>query len=331
MRFYAKFRHGFEKPIPVGYAYLHVGFAPGRGIMTQKTAIMAILFADIAQSTRIYEKIGIAPAQRLIAVCLAAMTDVCMLHNGKVIKTIGDEIMCTFPTAGDAVDAAMEMQSAVESIPPSDLAGHPAPNIYVGIHYGPVIEEKKDVFGEAVNIAARMVEIAKQRQIITTRQIVDALPSGYSDCVRCIDKTTVKGKSEEFLIYEVICEKETMTVMLKAFPEPKAAVKQRLELIFHDTSLEVSDGHPVATLGRQHQNDIVVNNGRVSRFHARIEYRKEKFYLIDQSTNGTYVAEQGADAVLLLRDEMLLDGSGVIDPCHEGTPLSPTAIHYRVW
>ena len=298
--------------------------------MTQKPAIMAILFADIAQSTQIYEKIGNAAAQRLIAICLAALTDVCMLHNGMVIKTIGDEIMCTFPTARDAIDAAMEMQSAIESIPPSELSGHHAPNIYVGIHYGPVIEEKKDVFGEAVNVAARMVGIAKQRQIITTRQIVDALPHGYSDCVRCIDKTTVKGKSEELFIYEVICEKETMTVMLKAFPEAKPASKQRLELIFNDTTFEVSDTHPVATLGRQDQNDVVVNDSRVSRFHARIEYRKEKYILIDQSTNGTYVAEHGMDAVLLMRDEIQLDGSGVIDLCNEGTALSPTAIHYTV-
>jgi adenylate cyclase len=298
--------------------------------MQQKPAIMAILFADIAQSTKIYEKIGNAAAQRVVAVCLAALTDVCSLHNGTVIKTIGDEIMCTFPTAKDAVDAAMEMQSAIESIPQSALSGLPAPNIYVGIHYGPVIEEKNDVFGEAVNIAARMVEIAKQRQIITTRQIVDALPPEYSDCVRCIDKMTVKGISEALFIYEVMSEKETMTAIFKAFPEAKPEVKQRLELIFSGAHFEVGVAHPVATLGRLNQNDVVVNDSRVSRFHARIEYRKEKYFLIDQSTNGTYVAGHGMDAVILLRDEIQLDGSGVIDLCNEGTPLSPTAIHYTV-
>jgi adenylate cyclase len=298
--------------------------------MTQQQDIMAILFADIAQSSKIYEKIGNAAAQRLIAICFSALTDVCMRHNGTVIKTIGDEIMCIFPTAMAAVDAAMEMQSAIDSIPPSELSGHHAPNIYVGIHYGPVIEEKKDVFGEAVNVAARMVGIAKQRQIITTRQLVDALPPEYSDCVRCTDITTVKGKSEDFFIYEVISEKETMTVMLKAFPETKPLSKRRLELTFNHATFEVSDIRPVATLGRQDQNDVVVNDSRVSRFHARIEYRKDKFFLIDQSTNGTYVAENEMDAVLLMRDEIQLNGSGMIDLCNEGTPLSPTAVHYTV-
>jgi class 3 adenylate cyclase len=298
--------------------------------MTQKPATMAILFADIAQSTKLYEKIGNSAAQRLIATCLTAMSDVSVRHGGTVIKTIGDEIMCTFPTAKEAVDAGRKMQSAIEKIPFSELPNGQAPNIYVGIHHGPVIQEKNDVFGDAVNVAARMVGIAKQRQIITTQETVDALPLEYSDCIRCIDKTMVKGKSGEMFIYEVICEEDTMTVMLKAFSGGKSAIKHRLELRFGDTTFEVSDTHPVATLGRQNQNDVVVKDSRVSRFHARVEYRKEKYFLIDQSTNGTYVAEYGMAAVLLNRDEIQLDKSGVIDLCNEGTPASPTAIHYTV-
>ncbi|MFH0728227.1 MAG: adenylate/guanylate cyclase domain-containing protein [Pseudomonadota bacterium] len=298
--------------------------------MTQRPATLAILFADIAQSTKLYEKIGNSAAQRLIATCLGAMSDVCMRHGGTVIKTIGDEIMCTFPTAAEAVDAGRKMQSAIEKIPSSELPDGHAPNIYVGIHYGPVILEKNDIFGDAVNVAARMVGLAKQRQIITTQETVNALSPDYSDCIRCIDKTMVKGKSAEMLIYEVNCEEDTMTVMLKTFAEGKPATKHRLELRFNDTTFEVSDSHPVATLGRQNQNDVVVKDSRVSRFHARVEYRKEKYFLIDQSTNGTYVAEQGMAPVLLNRDEIQLDKSGVIDLCNEGTPVSPTAIHYTV-
>jgi adenylate cyclase len=298
--------------------------------MTQEPAITAILFADIAQSTKLYEKIGNSAAQRLIATCLAAMTDVCMRHGGTVIKTIGDEIMCTFPTAKDAVDAGRKMQSAIEKIPVSELPDGQAPNIYVGIHYGPVIQEQNDIFGDAVNVAARMVGMAKQRQILTTQDTIDALPPEYFDSYRCIDKTMVKGKSGEHLIYEIICEEDSMTVMLKAFQEVKPGIKHLLELQFNNTTFEVSDAHPVATLGRQNQNDVVVKDSRVSRFHARVEYRKDKYFLIDQSTNGTYVAEHGMGAVLLKRDEIQLDKSGVIDLCNEGTPVSPTAIHYTV-
>ena len=134
----------------------------------------------------------------------------------------------------------------------------------------------------------------------------------------------------ELFIYEVICETETATVMLKAFPAAKPAVKHHMELSFSGVSVEINGAHPVATMGRQAQNDIVVNDNRVSRFHARIEYRREKYILIDQSTNGTYVAEYGSHSILLNRDEIQLDGSGVIDLCNEATPISPTAIHYAV-
>lgn len=298
--------------------------------MAQQSAIMAILFADIAQSTKLYEKIGNSAAQRLISRCLAAMSDVCLRHNGTVIKTIGDEIMCSFSTAKDAVDAGGKMQSAIEKIPFQELPDGHSPNVYVGIDYGPVIQEHGDIFGDAVNVAARMAGMAKQRQILTTQETVDALPPEDVDCVRCIGKTVVKGKSKEMLIYEVISEKDTLTVMLKAFPGVSPVVKNRLELLFNNTIFEVSDTCPVATLGRQNQNDIVVKDTRVSRFHARIEYRREKYFLIDQSTNGTYVMEFSKDPVLLMRDEIQLDRNGVIDLCNEGTSASPTAIHYTV-
>lgn len=298
--------------------------------MQQKKAIMAILFADIAQSTKLYETLGNEAAQRLMATCLDVLSRVCVRFDGKVIKTIGDEIMCTFPTAEKGVDAAREMQFALEDISPKDLPGGQVPDLYVGLHFGPVILDEGDVFGDAVNVAARMVGLAKRRQVVTTQETVDALSPDYTDNVRCIDKTTVKGKSGELLIYEVLCEKDTVTVMLKSLPDMDAEVVHRLELICLGDVFEVSDRNPVVTMGRQTQNDLVINDRRVSRFHARIEYRKGKFILIDQSTNGTHVVEHGNDILLLRRDEIQLDRSGVIDLCNEAPPIPPNAVHYAV-
>ncbi|NCB40093.1 MAG: adenylate/guanylate cyclase domain-containing protein, partial [Erysipelotrichia bacterium] len=80
--------------------------------MTETTASLAVMFADIAQSTSLYDKIGDTAAHALISACIAAMTEVCVSHRGTIVKTIGDEIMCIFPTAEDAVGAAMTLQSA---------------------------------------------------------------------------------------------------------------------------------------------------------------------------------------------------------------------------
>lgn len=298
--------------------------------MTEKTATLAIMFADIAQSTRLYDRIGNTAAHAMISSFIAAMSEVCALHRGTVVKTIGDEIMCTFPTAIDAVDAAMALQTAVDKIPGLELLDHYSPDIYVGIDFGPVIQENADVFGDAVNVAARMVKLAKRRQIVTTRNVVDALPPDFSENCRCVDNVVVKGKSEELPVYEIVWEKEKITVSLKSSSEGRSLIKHRLELHFGDKVFEVSDCRPAISIGRLDHNDIVIDDSRVSRFHARIEYRKDKYFVIDQSTNGTYVTEEGATTVLLQRDELQLGSSGMIDlGSEQSSSTSPTAIFYK--
>jgi adenylate cyclase len=66
-------------------------------------------------------------------------------------RSIGDEIMCKFPTAGDAVEAAVEMQPSLEDMPLAENTGYGSPNIYVGIQFGPIIRGGGDDFGDAVN------------------------------------------------------------------------------------------------------------------------------------------------------------------------------------
>lgn len=297
--------------------------------MTDTSNALAIMFADIAQSTKLYDKIGNAAAYALISSCIAVMAKACNTNGGTVIKTIGDEIMCSFPTARNAVDAAMSMQAAVDAMTETELSGYYAPDIYVGIDYGPVIEENADVFGDAVNVAARMVKLAKRRQIVTTRELVDALPPEYAGCCRCIENVMVKGKSEEIAVYEIVWEKEKLTVALKGSGEGKSLIRHRLELGFGGKKFEVSEARTTLTISRLDHNDLVVEDNRVSRFHARIEYRKDKCFIIDQSTNGTYVTNECGTTVLLQRDEMQLANNGVIDLCcDQSSGSSPTAILY---
>lgn len=297
--------------------------------MTRKTGTLAILFADVAKSTHIYETLGNKDAKDLIDSCLSLLRKVTNIHKGKVIKEIGDEIMCVFPTAMDAVEAAKDMHQALEDMPALDKPDYTSPNIYVGIQYGPVIIESGDVFGDAVNVAARMVALAKQRQIITTEETINALPPGHDFNVHCIDKTTVKGKSGEMNIYEVIWEQQDLTVMIDDSQE-SGVIKARLELKFEGQVLELDENRPSVTLGRQVHNDVVVNDTRVSRSHARIEYRRGKFVLIDQSSNGTFLLVKGKQGITIKRDEAQLIGSGIIGLGRDVTPESPVAVHYAI-
>src|ERR1700759_5648311 len=120
--------------------------------------IVAVLFADIAGSTSLYEVLGDARAKAMIDEALAVMKAVTAQQQGRVIKTIGDEVMCVFDTPDRGFIAASDMQARIDGLPVADGAKR---KIRVGFHAGPVIEEHGDVFGDTVNTAARMAGLAK--------------------------------------------------------------------------------------------------------------------------------------------------------------------------
>ena len=135
---------------------------------------LCVLFADVSGSTRLYEKLGDKEALHAVERCINRMTRATEQFKGRVIKTIGDEVMAVFDSAEAGMDAASSMQQRVDDLPPVrgiKLA------IRVGFHFGPAIEEAKDVFGDTVNTAARMAGLAKAGQIITTADSVAALPA----------------------------------------------------------------------------------------------------------------------------------------------------------
>jgi len=279
--------------------------------MARKAATLAIVFADISGSTKLYERLGDAIARELVAQCLGVMSEYVEKHSGKVIKTIGDEIMCTFPTADQAVEAAMGMQEGVtEDLPelnpntPSNLT------IRVGLHYGPSILEGGDVFGDAVNVAARMAGLAKGGQIITTQETAEVLNPALRSGTRHLDRISVKGKSEDIDIFEVIWQSEDVTRMATGLIKSEAKVA-RLVLSYDAKEMKLNQDMEPFVLGRGQKADMVVNDTMASREHARIECRRGKFILTDMSTNGTYVQTPDGPSYLR-REDVLLTGEGRI-------------------
>src|ERR1051326_4626777 len=131
-----------------------------------------VLFADLAGSTALYERLGDAAARRIVADCLSRAAAVVREHGGRRVKTIGDEILATFATADAGATGAESLVRAL-SVPSCGPAGELG--LHVGFHLGPVIEEDDDVFGDTVNVAARVVGLAKMGEILTTRPVIDAL------------------------------------------------------------------------------------------------------------------------------------------------------------
>jgi class 3 adenylate cyclase len=295
--------------------------------MMSREVSLVVLFADVSRSTQLYETLGDHTAQGLVATCLTALSTVTNHHGGTVVKTIGDEIMCTFPDATLALEAAQAMQRAIEHLPEVSKLGLAPLSIRIGFHLGTIVHRQSDVFGDAVNVAARIVALAKPRQILTTEPTVNTLLEDVRAMVRCIDRTTVKGKSGEFDIYEAIWDTMEMTFMATR-PVASHLRQARLRLWSAGTLIEIDHRRPFASLGRHSDNEIVVPEAFASRLHCRVEYRRGKFVLVDQSTNGTYVAVHGSGSVFLHREEMVLEGSGVIGLGREVEPDGEGAIHF---
>ncbi|MBM3390425.1 MAG: adenylate/guanylate cyclase domain-containing protein [Betaproteobacteria bacterium] len=273
---------------------------------------LCVLFADVSGSTRLYEKLGDKEALHAVERCLNRMTRATEQFKGRVIKTIGDEVMAVFDSAEAGMDAACSMQQRVDDLPP--VCGIKL-GIRVGFHFGPAIEEAKDVFGDTVNTAARMAGLAKAGQIIITRDTVNVLPVLLQQSTREIDALAVKGKAEDVRVCEVIWQESDDLTMKSASIAAAPAVARMV--LRHGGEEKVLDaGHGMFSLGRDAASDIIITDRRASRTHARIERRRDKFVLIDQSTNGTYVTFDGEAEFALKREEVILRNKGVISFGH---------------
>ena len=275
---------------------------------------LAILFADVVGSTRIYETMGDQLAREMVATCIEVMRTATEGHSGTVIKTMGDEVMATFPTSDDALNAAAQMQRQISSHSDLQVDGMPVA-LRIGCHFGPVVLESRDVFGATVHTANRMTSQAKAGQIVTTAATVDKLSPEWRSSVRQIDIAMLKGQGNEVTLYEVLWQTDDVTSMLPAIALssslPRPAV-QRLRLTLGDQEVTLDEARNHVTIGRAEENDLVVRGNLISRIHARIEISRYKFVLIDQSTNGTFVHTTGGEDAFVRRDSMQLKGEGLI-------------------
>lgn len=277
--------------------------------MSNENAKLAILFADVSGSTRLYETLGDKAALERIEHCLSSLSTLVRKHRGEIIKTIGDELMCAFPDAQSAFCAAREMQMEMAM---QLISGKHPLLIHVGMHYGPAIREDGDIFGDAVNIAARLTEIAKAGQIITSQQTADILPAELRTNMRQLGTATLKGKRGEIDICEIIWQEGGDLTLMPGSVFKAESYGGSLVLHHAGTSLVIDANKSAAVLGRDKSNDLVVNTPLASRQHAQIEFRGGKFILIDQSTNGTYVFNEDGRKSFVHREEFPLSGSGSI-------------------
>ena len=267
----------------------------------------SILFADVVGSTELYERLGDEAAKTTIEGYLSILADTVGAFRGKVVKNLGDGILCTFVSPEEAVWAAVRV---CQKLATQEM------EVRIGVHCGPVIEDHGDVYGDAVNTAARIADRAKPSEILISREVSEFLPAIMHPIVQRVPPVAVKGKKnplELFAILKVDATAETgpafdlsRTITIEA----SSCSRGDLELTYKRTKLTIRAGESIK-IGRDPQNDIVVTTEHVSRLHAKIFHRQGKYVLHDQSSNGTFLSVNLSN-VHLLREEAILHGSGLI-------------------
>ncbi len=283
---------------------------------TDKIITQTIVFADIAGSTSLYEKAGDIEAEKLISEKINRMIASIHAEKGIVVKTIGDEILCRFGHAKEALFAAKKIQYEQSFL--SDGL-----KVRIGLHSGDVILKNNDVFGDTVNVAARMVGLAKAGQILCTKHVLD---QSFTDS-RLLQSMMVKGKSMPLEVHEVLMDAESadLTMMLISNQVKSSAARaegSKGSQLIYQQHIFYLQNYQALLLGREAHCDICLEHKMVSREHAKIEIRSGRVMLHDTSTNGTFYKPQGKSEMMIHQEAVTLTESGMFSlglPIEENT------------
>ncbi|MEM5344289.1 adenylate/guanylate cyclase domain-containing protein [Paraburkholderia azotifigens] len=279
------------------------------------TSHASVMFADVSRSTELYETVGDMIAFEAIARCIALMKSRAEAAGGRIVKTIGDEVMVVFPSAELAMQAAIDMQLAVSGLP--SAAGQPM-SLRIGFHHGPVLpDETGDVFGDTVNLAARLTGMASPGQIVTSKDAIECLSARLREMARYLYPIRMRGKRQSTELFEAIWQQGTdLTIVGNgqdgADGQAGLPGSSLLTLRYGDACVEMSEASPLTTIGRGANMSVVVRDCRASRVHASVECRAGQYVLRDCSSNGTRITIDGGHELILRRDEVTLWGHGWI-------------------
>ena len=285
---------------------------------TSPSAHKAVLFCDVAGSTRLFSQLGDVVARDLISKLLQDLVQIVDRHQGVLIKTIGDELMCGFDDADAGTKAAIAMQQLAQARR-AVAQGIPL-SIRIGIHCGPVIIENGDYFGDTVNLAARVAGAATIERILVSGAVAGSVQKSLASALRFRGKRVFKGISAEQQIYEVLWRQGTMmmSVASLAAPEKFEFALSTLTLRIGELSYVMEMGGNDLKIGRSPENNIVFSEAFVSSRHASIESWGGRFVLLDTSSNGTFV-RHGDGSFVRVNGDIQLDGAGEISFGQLGT------------
>lgn len=289
-----------------------------------------VLFADLRGSTALFETLGNAEATSVVTHCVSALAAPVAAQRGRVVKTLGDGLMALFDTPADAVKAAAKMHDVLDAVvrrgdQRGASAGLRGLKLQVTAAHGEVVEMGDDAFGDAVNVAARLLDHAGDNETLITVEVLLGLPTDQRLRWRSLDKISLRGRAEPVQVH-VLGGRRAVDQAVTQFGDiaPLASDPDGLQLRWNDVErLFASEQLPIV-LGRSPEAAFRVDDSRVSRSHCRVDAHGGSLQLTDLSFNGTYVRFASGEIVSLRRGSCTLMGSGTIglggSPSDAGAP-----------
>jgi len=290
--------------------------------MLNKEQQRAVLFADISGSSALYKTKGNNQAKSIIGHILGQIQELIVKHKGRVVKTIGDEVMVSFASGQNCMDAAIDVQ---EYFMASYTQHHLM--VSIGIAFGNVLLDKGDLFGETVNDAADLTGLAKGSQILFSEAMLSELTVSQKSKAREFDWIKLKGAKETTPIYRMYWQEDNQlhneTQFLSTDIVLEDVNKQILTIVYADQEIIIEPKMTPFMIGRNIAScQLAIDDTQVSREHCHISFSRGKFVLVDHSTNGSYLKPDNGLEFYLRREEFpLLENSclslGV--PSHKST------------
>jgi len=297
-----------------------------------RIADRTVLFADLRGSTALFESLGNAQATEVVTTSVTALSSAIIQCEGRVVKTLGDGLMAVFEEPVPAVKASRQMHEAIESIVARGRrkgasVGLRVLRLQVAIAHGEVVEMGSDCFGDAVNVAARLIDHAGDNETLATAEVLSRLPQDLQQPFRSIDRIVLRGRAEPVSVHASGGRRASDDEVTAFGAVDTLTGPDGVKLTWKDRSVVMHSPQMPLVLGRSPQTTFCVDDPRVSRSHARIDWHGGSFQLTDLSYNGTYVQFGDGEMLPLRRGSCTLHGTGLIGL--GGTPADPTTANVR--
>jgi len=293
--------------------------------MDQERLLAAVLLADVVGSTPLYERIGDDAALQQVSDCLDAMREIVAWHGGDFIYSKGDDVLSLFERPEAALTAVCQISSQLAKWPLSAR---------IGLHFGAVIRARGALFGDVVNVTARLSSTANPGEVLISQSFFEALSAGSRSALRLLDKMAFKGRQDLFDVYTLGSDDGLGTHIASrgTFVDRRSAPPRQINLVIrYGDQLRSCRNNEFVTIGRSPECSIVVQRPWVSRHHATLTISNGKARLIERSSSGTFVSMgPDHDEVFVRREDILLFGSGVISPGQRSSLGDAQILHYEI-